>query len=205
MTSLLEFAAMVITISVSGVMSPGPLFAANMAYGIKGGWKTGFKIAYGHTIIEFPLVVLLGVGAISLSALAQCREYVSILGALSLFCFAGIQIRSALKKSTPEYTQRHGPFLAGILLTALNPFFLVWWFTIGFKLISDALLLYSFIGIGVMFVFHIWMDYAWLGIVGYLSGRGKKILSEKNYNFFMISISGVLVYFGITFLIQALH
>jgi len=61
------------------------------------------------------------------------------------------------------------------------------------------------IGIGVMFAFHIWMDYAWLGIVGYLSGRGKKILSEKNYNVFMISISGVLVYFGIAFLIQALH
>ncbi|TLY07699.1 MAG: lysine transporter LysE [Thaumarchaeota archaeon] len=205
MTSLLEFAAMVITISVSGVMSPGPLFAANMAYGIKGGWKTGFKIAYGHTIVEFPLVVLLGVGAISLSALPQFREYVSILGALSLLCFAGLQIRNALKKSTPEYTQRHGPFLAGILLTALNPFFLVWWFTIGFKLISDALLLYSFIGIGVMFGFHIWMDYAWLGTVGYFSGQGKKIFSAQNYKIFMLAISAILIYFGIVFLRQLLH
>ena len=141
----------------------------------------------------------------SLSALPQFREYVSILGALSLFGFAGLQIRNVLKRSSSKYAPQHGPFLAGILLTALNPFFLVWWFTIGFKLISDALLLYSLIGIGVMFVFHIWMDYAWLGIVGYLSGRGKKILLEKNYNVFMISISCVLVYFGITFLIQALH
>ena len=205
MASLLEFAATVITISVSGVMSPGPLFAANVVYGVKGGWKTGFRLAYGHTIVELPLVVLIGVGAISLSTLPQFREYVSILGALSLFGFAGLQIRNVLKRSSSKYVSQHGPFLAGILLTALNPFFLVWWFTIGFKLISDALLLYSLMGIGVMFAFHIWMDYAWLGIVGYLSGRGKKILSEKNYNVFMISISGVLVYFGITFLIQALH
>src|SRR5712692_1984204 len=128
MTSLLEFAITVVTISVSGVMSPGPLFAANVAYGIKGGWKTGLKIAYGHTIVEFPLVLLLGIGAISLSTLPQFREYVSILGALSLFCFAGLQIRNVLKRSSTEHTPRRGPFLVGILFTGLNPFFLVWWF-----------------------------------------------------------------------------
>src|SRR5713226_7035487 len=108
MTSLLEFAATVITISVSGVMSPGPLFAANVAHGIKGGWKTGLRLACGHTIIEFPLVILLGLGAISLSTLPQFREYVSILGALSLFGFAGLQIRNVLKKSSSKYASQHG-------------------------------------------------------------------------------------------------
>src|SRR3989442_4535027 len=205
MASLLEFAATVITISVSGVMSPGPLFAANVVYGIKGGWKTGLKLAYGHTIVELPLVILTGAGAISLSALPQFREYVSILGALSLFGFAGLQIRNVLKRSSSKYSPQHGPFLAGIHLTALNPYYLVWWFTIGFKLISDALLLYSLIGIGVMFGFHIWMDYAWLGTVGYFSGQGKKIFSAQNYKIFMLAISAILIYFGIVFLTQLLH
>lgn len=205
MTSLLEFAITVITISVSGVMSPGPLFAANVAYGTRGGWETGLKVAYGHTVVELPLVILLGVGAISLGAFPQFKEYVSILGALSLFAFAGLQIKNALKKSQVEYVPKHGPFFIGILLSALNPFFLIWWFTIGFKLITDALILYSFIGIAIVFAFHIWMDYAWLGTVGFLSGRGKKILSTGNYNIFMVAISAVLVYFGITFLVQALH
>jgi len=85
----------------------------------------------------------------------------------------------------------------------LNPFFLIWWITIGFKLISDAILLYSFVGIGIMFGFHIWMDYAWLGTVGFLSSRGKNILSTRNYKIFMIALSGSLVYFGINFLFQA--
>jgi len=205
MTLLLEFAITVITISVSGVMSPGPLFAANVAYGVKGGWKSGIKIAYGHTVVELPLVVLLGIGAISLTAFPQFREYVSILGAISLFTFAGLQVRNVLRKSSSDYSSKHGPFFIGILLSGLNPFFLIWWFTIGFKLISDALVLYSSMGIAIMFGFHIWMDYAWLGGVGFLSSEGKKILSTKNYNIFMILISGVLVYFGITFLKQALH
>ena len=203
MTTLLEFALTVITISVSGVMSPGPLFAANVAYGTRGGWKTGIKMAVGHTIVELPLVTLLGIGAISFTVFPQFREYISILGAISLFVFAGLQIRATLRKTNSNNLPKHGPLFIGILLSALNPFFLIWWITIGFKLISDAILLYSLVGIGIMFGFHIWMDYTWLGAVGFLSSRGKKILSTKNYKIFMIALSGVLVYFGINFLAQA--
>jgi threonine/homoserine/homoserine lactone efflux protein len=204
MVQLFEFAIAVITISVSGVMSPGPLFAANLAYGLKGGAKAGLKMAYGHTVVELPLVILLGVGALSLESIPYFREVVALLGAISLFVFAGMQIKSVLKKPSSIFEGRHSPFLAGIMLSALNPFFLIWWFTIGFKLISDALILASFAGIGIMFAFHIWMDYAWLGTVGYLSSKGKKILSSKNYELFMIAISGILVYFGIMFVLDAL-
>jgi len=204
MVQLFEFAVAVITISVSGVMSPGPLFAANVAYGLKGGARAGLKMAYGHTIVELPLVILLGVGALSLESVPQFRETVALAGAISLFVFAGIQIKSVLKKPSSIFEGRHGPFIAGIMLSALNPFFLIWWFTIGFKLISDSLVLASFAGIGIMFAFHIWMDYAWLCTVGFLSSKGKKILSSKNYNIFMITISGVLVYFGIVFVLEAL-
>jgi len=204
MVQLFEFAIAVITISVSGVMSPGPLFAANVAYGLKGGARAGLKMAYGHTIVELPLVILLGVGALSLETIPQFRETIALVGAISLFVFAGMQIKSVLKKPSSIFEGKPGPFIAGIMLSALNPFFLIWWFTIGFKLISDSLVLASFAGIGIMFAFHIWMDYAWLCTVGFLSSKGKKILSSKNYNIFMITISGVLVYFGIVFALEAL-
>jgi len=204
MVQLAEFAVAVIVISIPGVMSPGPLFAANVAYGLREGTKAGLKMAYGHTVVELPLVILLGIGALSLEILPQFREIIALLGAISLFVFAGIQIRSVLKKPTRVFEGKHGPFLAGIMLSALNPFFLIWWFTIGFKLISDALVIASFAGIGIMFVFHIWMDYAWLCTVSFLSSKGKKILSNKNYTMFMIGISGVLIYFGIAFAKEAL-
>ena len=204
MVQLFEFAVAVITISVSGVMSPGPLFAANVAYGLKGGAKAGLKMACGHTVVELPLVILLGVGALSLETMPQFREVIALVGAISLFVFAGMQIKSVLKKPSSIFEGKHSPFIAGIMLSALNPFFLIWWFTIGFKLISDSLALASFAGIGIMFAFHIWMDYAWLGAVGFLSSKGKRILSNKNYDIFMITISGVLVYFGIVFALEAL-
>jgi threonine/homoserine/homoserine lactone efflux protein len=203
MTQLVEFAVAVIIISISGVMSPGPLFAANIAYGIREGTKAGLKMAYGHTVVELPLVILLGFGAISLENIPQFRETISLLGAISLFVFAAIQIRSVLKPNV-VFERKYGPFLAGIILSALNPFFLIWWFTIGFKLISDALIISSFTGIGIMFAFHIWMDYAWLCAVAFMSSKGKKILSNRSYTMFMIGISGVLIYFGMVFLIESL-
>ena len=58
MIQFFEFAILVIIVSVSGVMAPGPLFAANVSYGLKGGAKTGIKMAIGHTIVELPLVIL---------------------------------------------------------------------------------------------------------------------------------------------------
>ena len=205
MTSLLEFAIIVIRLSVSGVMSPGPVFTANVAYGVKGGWRSGVRMAYGHTIVELPMLILLVICAISITTFPQFREYISTLGAISLFAFAGLQLKGIFTKSSQYYSSKHGPLFAGILLSALNPFFLIWWFTIGFKLITDALILYSFVGIAIMFAFHIWMDYAWLGGVGFLSSKGKKILSAKNYRVFIVTISGVLVYFGVSFLLQTLH
>jgi len=73
MVQLAEFAVAVIVISISGVMSPGPLFAANVAYGLREGTKAGLKMAYGHTIVELPLVILLGIGVLSLEILPQFR------------------------------------------------------------------------------------------------------------------------------------
>lgn len=202
MQDFLQFSIAVVIISASGVMSPGPLFVATVANGIRRGASAGLKIALGHTLVEFPLVILIGFGILSLDVIPQFRGVVGILGALSLFGFAGLQIISTLKKDPAQYESKYGSFLTGILLTGLNPFFLIWWFTIGFKLISDALLLWSVLGILIMFGLHIWMDYAWLALVSFLSSRGKVFLSNMRYKICMIGINFVLIYFGISFILQ---
>ena len=205
MEQLLEFSVLVIVISASGVMAPGPLFAANIAHGLRDGAKSGIKMAIGHTIVELPLVILLGIGVFSLELFPEFRTVISILGAITLFVFAAIQIKTIFrnKESTTNLKQR--PLVSGILLSALNPFFIIWWLTIGFKLISDAMLIWAFSGILVLFVLHIWMDFAWLGAISYLASKSAKILSNKNYKIIMICLSVMLVYFGITFLEDVLY
>ena len=203
MIQFFEFAILVIIVSISGVMAPGPLFAANVSYGLKGGVKTGIKMAIGHTIVELPLVILLGIGVFSLEIFPEFRTIISILGAITLFVFATIQIKTVLRKEKIKISNpKQGPLVAGILLSALNPFFIIWWLSIGFKLISDAMILWSFGGILIMFVLHIWMDFVWLGAVSFFASKSSGILSNRNYKVLMLGISGMLVYFGITFLIE---
>ena len=203
MDQILEFAVLVIVISASGVMSPGPLFATNVVYGLKEGSKAGIKIAVGHTIVELPLVILLGIGVFSLELFPEFRILISIFGAITLFVFAAIQIKKIFEKKEIKLSnQKHGPFIAGIGLTALNPFFLIWWLTIGLKLILDAMIIWAFVGILIVFVLHIWMDFVWLGITSFLASKSSKILSNRNYKLLMMMLSLTLIYFGITFLIN---
>ncbi len=205
MEQILGFAATVIIISSSGVMSPGPLFAANVFYGIKEGAKSGLKMSFGHTIVELPLIILLGIGIVSLESAPQFRIIIGILGALGLFGFAGLQIKSAFAHdATSQIKTKYGPFLSGILFSALNPFFIIWWFTVGFKLISDSIVLWSLWGLLILFALHIWMDFAWLASTSYLSSKSSKFLSRRSYRFLFIVISGFMIYFGITFLFDVL-
>jgi len=198
---MIEFAVLVIIISVSGVMSPGPLFAANITYGLKEGFRSGIKIAIGHSIVELPLVILLGIGAFSLEIFPEFRVIISIFGAITLFGFAGMQIKSMFKKNGGISTKpKHGPIITGILFSALNPFFIIWWLTIGLKLISDAMLVWAFAGVLIVFVFHIWMDFVWLGMVAFFASKSVKIISNRNYKIIMAGLSLILIYFGITFL-----
>ncbi|HEX9846376.1 MAG TPA: LysE family transporter [Candidatus Nitrosotenuis sp.] len=201
MQEFFGFFAAVVVISASGVMAPGPLFAATIASGIKEGKLAGLKVAVGHTVVEFLLVILIGIGVLSLEVLPEFRVVIGVLGALSIFAFASLQLHSTLKKQGHvQKESKYSSFLTGILLTGLNPFFLIWWFTIGFKLIADAFSLWSFLGILIMFGLHIWMDYVWLFFVSALSSKGTKFLTNKGYKFCMIAINVVLIYFGISFI-----
>jgi len=194
---------MVILISASGVIAPGPLFAANIAQGLRGGGKAGIHMAIGHAIVELPLVILLGIGVFTLEIFPEFRSIISILGAVVLFVFAGIQIKLTLQKNeTKHFNPKHGAMFTGIILSALNPFFIIWWLSIGFKLISDAMLIWTFTGILIVFLLHIWMDFVWLYSIAHLASKSAKILSSKNYKILMIILSSMLIYFGTSFILE---
>jgi len=203
MEQLIEFGITVIIISASGVLAPGPLFAANIAYGLHGGIKSGLKMAIGHTIVELPLIILLGIGVFSLQDFPEFRTTLTIIGAITLFIFAIIQIKTTLQMRELKFLKiNRNPVFAGITLSALNPFFIMWWLSIGFKLISDAIAIWAFAGLLIIFFFHIWMDFAWLGVVATLSSKSLKILSNKNYKILMTALSLALIYFGISFVYE---
>jgi threonine/homoserine/homoserine lactone efflux protein len=207
-----EFAAEVVLVSASGVLSPGPLFLTNIIYGSKQGISAGTKIAYGHTMVELPLVIILGLGLFAFSYVflnSENLKIISIVGGIAMIVFAFIQIINITKgkidneRAYAGVSDKKGPILLGVIFSALNPLFLIWWFTIGLKLISDSIHFFGLVnGILILFSSHIWMDYAWLIITSYLIYRGISVLKNKFYSVLLISMSTFLVFYGVYIILR---
>src|SRR5688500_5168488 len=135
--SPIEFSLQVILVSTSGVLSPGPLFFINLLYGSKYGSFVGLKIAFGHAIVEFPLIIVLSYSLYTFSSLNVSDgifKFIGMIGGIFILIFSILQINSILrdkkstthsKKITNTKFNIRNPILAGFLFTILNPFFLV--------------------------------------------------------------------------------
>src|SRR5215216_4294978 len=99
--NIIDFAAQIIFISISGVLSPGPLFFVNLIYGSKQGFSSGVKIASGHTIVELPLVILLGLGLFGFSFFTLTNESIRVIGlvgGIAIIFFSMSQINNTMKR-----------------------------------------------------------------------------------------------------------
>jgi threonine/homoserine/homoserine lactone efflux protein len=210
---LLDMGLQIILVSVSGVLTPGPLFFANLALSKYGGFWSGIKIAIGHTIVELPVIILYSIPLIVFSSpnmSPSMFKVISFIGGISPIAFGILYVvRNISKIDNRPYAVKssriENPVLVGILFTGLNPFFFLWWASVGIKLISDsiALLGYPF-GIVFLFFVHIWMDYAWLGLSSYFASRGMKIIGSHYHKFIVILLTLPLFYYAIKFIIDGI-
>ena len=198
--------AEVIGISASGALAPGPLFVKNISEGSKTGAKSGFIFSVGHTIVEFSLVIVLALGVLTL-ANEPAVKFIGIAGGAALLVFGGLQIREALSWKPIEMRKEsmavRSHLLVGTVFTGLNPYFILWWLTAGLKLISDSLA-FGWAGIILMYVAHVWIDYAWLTGTAHLARRGIEFLGRKGYRIVLMLFGFILIGFGLYFLIDAL-
>ncbi|MCS7116191.1 MAG: LysE family translocator [Nitrososphaerales archaeon] len=206
---MLSFLATVIVITASGALTPGPLFVGTLIQSSKEGARAGVLVAVGHTIVELPLVFLLALGLINIGDHTQLKSIISLVGGITLIILGVLQVNSMFK-SNPIHIQSigkgwlHNSLILGVILTGLNPFFIMWWLTIGTTLIINALILAALWGVVIMYVAHVWMDYAWLTFIASLSRKGFSILGSRGYRIVIGSLGLLLIYFGINFISSAL-
>jgi len=200
---ILTFIITVIIISVSGALAPGPLFFATISYGARLGAKSGLAFSVAHTLIEFPLVILLALGLLTVADKPTITLLIGVAGGLALLVLGALQIRDGITSkfdmSSESKEASRNPLFVGLVLTGLNPFFIVWWLTIGADLIIKALE-FTFAGVALMYVSHIWMDYVWLTAVAHFAKMGINIVGARGYKAVVIVFGAVLILFGILFL-----
>jgi len=204
----LNFAVTVVLISASGALAPGPLFFVTVSQGVKSGTKSGVIFSIAHSLVEFILVMLLALGLLSVANEPVVRLAVGVAGGVALLVFGAMQIRGSFSyKSDEAKSGRRGTrslLLIGLAFTGLNPYFIIWWLTIGANLIFLSLEFAGLVGVVFMYVCHVWVDYVWLTLIANFAGRGAKILRFKWYRIMMAVFGAVLIYFGLYFLIDSL-
>jgi threonine/homoserine/homoserine lactone efflux protein len=199
---VLDFIATVVVVSASGALSPGPLTVATATLGAKRGWRAGLLVTLGHAIVELPLVILIGLGLFVALGNVTISSALALAGGCFLLFFGFLTLKDALKLKLPSKAEARGlyenPVLVGLVLSALNPFFIVWWFGVGTPLIYEALSLWGFQGIALMYVSHVWLDFAWLPVVAYLTSFGR--LNMKFLRALLLALAIAVIFFGISFL-----
>ncbi len=218
--NVLDFAGEVILLSASGVLSPGPLFLMNLVYGTKQGYKAGLKIASGHAIIELPLIIILAISFFQLTnttVITYNLNALGLVGGTSIIIFAIIQIinttRNKKNKNLFDNSNNNHrvssiadkPILLGVIFSALNPFFIAWWLTVGLTLISDSISLFGVvIGSVLLFSFHIWMDYIWLILTSYLISKGVSVIKTRYYYFLFMGLNIILTFYGMYMILSSI-
>lgn len=205
---LFEFIITVVLVTASGALAPGPLFFATISHGTKSGIRSGLIFSISHTVVEFSLIIFLALGLITIASEPIVRLLIGISGGSVLILFGAIQIKKIITNKTEEDNRLNGSnhrlFFIGLAFTGFNPYFILWWLTVGTQLILIALEFGALLGVLFMYICHVWMDYVWLISISYFAKKGLDVIGLKWYRPIMILFGVILIYFGFNFLIGAL-
>ncbi|NPA70675.1 MAG: LysE family transporter [Crenarchaeota archaeon] len=215
---LVNLVITIIVLSVSGACAPGPLTFAALIVGSWHGAKGGFKVAVGHMMFEAPYVfslLLLFNSIRSIFEIFTVRLVLALIACFFIIYFSYLGYLSGVKIVKEGHNnvrvedivgERVGKYLAkpiivGLLLTGLNPWFLIWWITVGGIILVKALSLGLIEAFIVVMGAHVWLDYVWLTLMAYLSSKGLKVLGRR-YGYILQALSIILAVFGVLLVVK---
>ena len=197
-TSFLAVIFSVIVISLSGVMIPGPMFAITVAKSYHSPWA-GAKISIGHAIAEIPIILLIYFGYARFFQHQNVQLALSLLGG-GMFVWLGINMFRARREIVQSGKDlRYGAITAGIIMSVMNPLFLLWWATVGSMLVMKSLT-FGTLGFGLFIPVHLGCDFIWLSFVSVLVYKTRSLWGRKFQTGLLIASGILLVGFGVWFL-----
>ena len=197
-TSLGLFLLSVIGISLTGAMLPGPMTAATIAKGY-GSKNAGALIAVGHGVIELPLIAAIYLGVGHFLGLPLVVSIIYIAGGVALFYLGFRMFRTAGDAPGEVGGLPRNSIVTGIVVTATNPAFYVWWITIGAALITGAAL-FGVIGVVLLAVVHWPSDLIWSEFLSLGTFKSRKWWTGKVPRIVFSVCALILIGFGVWFL-----
>lgn len=196
-------------IGLSGAMSPGPYLTVTIARTLRDGRRAALMMLVGHALLEAALLAGFAFGLASVLRLHVVTVIMGFVGGGVLLWMGGNLLWGAWRGTVvadlnaAEETSRVGPVAHGALVSLSNPYWSLWWATIGITLAIKGL---SFGPLGVLafFLGHQAADVAWYSVVIFAVSAGRHLLSDRIYRNVMAVLACFLLYLGATFVLGAL-
>jgi threonine/homoserine/homoserine lactone efflux protein len=193
------------TIALSGALMPGTLLTAVISQSAKHGFKSGPLIIIGHAVAETLMIGLIILGFARFINKSQVVFYIPIAGSLILFYFGADMLLSVPRLSLEfkEKTSKSSNLvLLGITMSITNPYWSIWWLTIGLGL-TLASQKQGMLAVLIFFLGHILADFGWYSAVSLGISKGRKFLSDRIYRGIIFLCGMALIGFGIYFGLSA--
>jgi threonine/homoserine/homoserine lactone efflux protein len=209
MDSLLGIFITSFIVALSGALMPGPLLTATIGESSRHGSAAGPLLMAGHALLELALIALLFLGLAPLLKNTMVTAIISIVGGIILLWLAYGMFRSLSGLSLDQEVKltqggKRRLVAAGILVSLSNPYWTIWWATIGLAYILQAQM-FGITGVIVFFIGHILADFAWYSFISLTVGSGRKMLTPIIYRGVVVVCALFLVGFAAWFLVGGIR
>jgi len=205
-------------VALTGAMSPGPLLTYTIIKSVKTskhGYLMGLWIVMGHAILEMGIIILLLFGFSFVLKNITVVRIIGVTGGLILMLFGASIIRDIFNgnistdflhsqdgsNKNPESIENKGlenPIIGGIMVSMSNPYWWVWWATIGFAfMIQFNISFKKWPNLLAFFLGHEAGDLIWYLIVSTLAFFGLRHMNPKAYYGILKFCAIFMILFGI--------
>lgn len=207
MRRLVTLFATSLAVGFSGALMPGPLVTADIAGAARDGFWVGPALSLGHALAEAAVVVGLALGLGRLLKNRWVSGAIGVVGGLFLLWMGwdigwgawsgavGLDLAAAGGAVQPSWT----PVLTGIVVSLTNPYWIMWWATVGASYVLLGLREGS-AGLVSVYLGHILSDVSWLILVAFVVSTGRTLMTDAIYRGILLVCGVFLVGLSLYFL-----
>lgn len=205
------------TVALSGACSPGPLLTYTIMKSVQHpthGYMMGLLIITGHAILETAIIILLLLGFSFILKNHIVIMIIGVSGGLILLYMGASIIYNVIRgkistdfldkekiessKAVKSFQAFDNPIIGGIMVSLSNPYWWIWWATLGFALmIKYNISFENPMGLLAFFAGHEAGDLAWYVPVSILAFMGRKKLNKTAYYTLLVICALVMIGFGL--------
>lgn len=197
-------------VGLSGALMPGPLLAITISETMRRGFWAGPKLVLGHGVLELALIAALALGLSELVNNNLVSAVIGLVGGVILLAMGFTTAKQGCKKvtiltgDTKASGQSRMVILSGVLASISNPYWFIWWITLG-----TVYLLWSLskgiAGVASFFSGHILADLGWYTVVAFIIATGRRAMNDTIYRGLLVVCGLGLIVLGGYFIVSAVR